>query len=229
MSYHDHFRLTVMGVGAIGLLMLGSQVSEAQRRGGGGGRGGGGSRGGGGMRSGGGGGARAPSTGGARMSGYGGNRTPRDGGGAARTSVNRDFSSPQINRTPTASTTNRDFGAGNRPAPGTAAGDRTRDVGRTGDVNRDRNVNRDVNRDVNRNYDLDYDVDGHWHPVARAAAWTAGAAITAAAIGSIVYSLPPSCTTTYVSTLSYYHCGSAWYQPQFAGTSVTYVVVQDPQ
>jgi hypothetical protein len=101
---------------------------------------------------------------------------------------------------------------------------------RSRDINRNANVNRDINRNVNvnRNWDLDVDVDDHWHPLATAAAVTAGTAITAAAIGSMVYSLPPSCTVTVVNGVSYQHCGSVWYEPQFVGTQVSYVVVSPP-
>lgn len=152
------------------------------------------------------------------MSSGGGSRVSNGSGGAARTSVNRDFNTPSTNRSLTNTTTNR-----NADRQQLQSADANRDVNRT--VNRD--VNRNVN--VNGNYDLDYDVDNHWHPVARAAAFTAGAALTAAAIGSVVYSLPPSCTSTTVSGVTYQQCGSAWYQPQFAGTSVSYVVVSPPQ
>jgi hypothetical protein len=106
--------------------------------------------------------------------------------------------------------------------------DRTpnRDVNRGADRNTNRNVNRDVNR--NGNYDLDYDNDWGWHPVAAAAAVTAGVALTAAAIGSVVYTLPPSCVVTVVGGISYQQCGSTWYQPQYVGTSVSYEVVGPP-
>jgi hypothetical protein len=90
-------------------------------------------------------------------------------------------------------------------------------------VNRNVNVNRDVNVDVDRNYYGDW--DDRWHPVATAAAVTA----TAAVVGSIVRSIPPSCSTVVVNGISYSQCGSTWYQPQYAGTSVQYVVVNPPQ
>ena len=101
---------------------------------------------------------------------------------------------------------------------------------RSRDANRDRKVNRDINRDVdvNRNWDVDVDVDDHWHPFATTAAVTAGAALTAAAIGSVVYSVPASCTVTVVNGISFQHCGSVWYEPQFVGTQVSYVVVSPP-
>ena len=63
-----------------------------------------------------------------------------------------------------------------------------------------------------------------YHPIAAGAAIGAAAAVTAAAIGSVAYSLPPDCA--YVN--SYYQCGSTWYEPQYEGTNVQYVVVNQP-
>ena len=62
------------------------------------------------------------------------------------------------------------------------------------------------------------------HPVATGVA----VATTAAVVGSIIYSLPPSCTTVSVNGLTYQQCGSTWYRPQYVGTSVQYVVVTSP-
>ncbi|MGQ4583615.1 hypothetical protein [Lysobacter sp. F60174L2] len=103
------------------------------------------------------------------------------------------------------------------------------------------NVNRNVNRNSNRNInvdrdinvDVDYDDHDHWndwddHPFATAAAVTAGVAVTSAVIGSIVYSVPPSCVTTVLNGIAYQQCGSTWYQPQYAGTKVQYIVVNPP-
>jgi hypothetical protein len=66
-------------------------------------------------------------------------------------------------------------------------------------------------------------------PVARAAVATAAVVGTAAVIGSVVNSVPPSCTTTMVGNVAYQQCGSTWYRPQYAGSQVTYVVVNPPQ
>jgi hypothetical protein len=101
-----------------------------------------------------------------------------------------------------------------------------------GDINRG-----DYRRDINIDRDVNIDADRHWgadgccyhHPVARAAAVATGAAITAAAIGSVVYSLPASCSSVYVNGVTYEQCSDGWYQPQFTGTSTTYVVVGAPQ
>jgi len=122
----------------------------------------------------------------------------RRGGGSARTSVNH-------------------------PSQG--------NINRNNNVNSNRNVNANINRNVNVN--VHHDVDVHhsyygggccYHPVAVAAAVTA----TAMVVGSIVYSLPPACSVVVMNGLTYQHCGSTWYQPQFVGTSTTYVVVAAP-
>ena len=57
----------------------------------------------------------------------------------------------------------------------------------------------------------------------------ATAAITSAVIGSMVYSLPPQCQTVVVNGIGYSNCGGTWYQPQYVGTSVQYVVVAPMQ
>jgi hypothetical protein len=113
----------------------------------------------------------------------------------------------------------------------------TRDVNR--DISRDHNVN--VNHDVNINHHVDvhhHDHD-HWddwddsgwddHPFATAAAVTAGVAVTSAIIGSIVYSVPPSCVQVIVNNMAYQQCGNTWYLPQYSGTTVQYVVVTPPR
>jgi hypothetical protein len=135
------------------------------------------------------------------MADAGGQRGAR---GAARTSVNR---SPNVNR--------------------------SANINRSVDINRNVDVNRNVNRDIDFDRDIDIDVDRNYgggygccyHPVARATA----AVATAAAIGSVVNSLPASCQTVSVNGFTYQQCGSTWYQPRFAGSTVTYVVVNPPQ
>jgi hypothetical protein len=62
------------------------------------------------------------------------------------------------------------------------------------------------------------------HPVAR----TAAVVGTAVVVGSVVRSLPPSCVTTVVGNVTYQQCGSSWYRPAYAGTSVSYTVVAPP-
>ena len=56
----------------------------------------------------------------------------------------------------------------------------------------------------------------------------ATAAATTAALGSTVYALPDACTTVISGDLTYFRCGSTWYQPQYMGSGVAYVVVAPP-
>ena len=91
------------------------------------------------------------------------------------------------------------------------------------------NVNRNVNVNVNNGYRGGYYGGGCcYHPVAAAAAVTATAVVTAAVVGSIVQSVPPSCTSVIVNGLAYQQCGSTWYQPQFAGSTTNYGIVVNP-
>ena len=51
---------------------------------------------------------------------------------------------------------------------------------------------------------------------------------TAAVIGSIVNQPPANCVPVAVNGVTYQQCGSTWYQPQYAGETVQYVVVAPP-
>jgi hypothetical protein len=181
------------------------QPALAQRRGGG--MRGGGSRGGG-FRGGGGGFARAsarPSV--SRAGGFG-------GGGFNRPSAPvRQISNP-----------GRAINNGNVVRNGNAV--RNSNVVRNGNINRNRPIN---NYDVNVGGDWDDRWDGCcYRPLAGAAAVATGAALATAAIGSTVYALPSSCSTTVVNGVTYENCNGVWYQPQFSGTETTYVVVNQP-
>ena len=99
-------------------------------------------------------------------------------------------------------------------------------------VNQNVNVNRNTNVNVNRNVNVDVDYHGAgccYHPVATAVAVGAVAATTAAVVGSIVHTVPPACAVTVINGVTYQNCGGAWYQPQYVGTSVQYVVVTAPR
>jgi hypothetical protein len=111
--------------------------------------------------------------------------------------------------------------------------------------NRDANVNRNVS--LNQNVSVNREVNVHkayygggnyggryyggccYYSAATPAAATARAVATAVVVGSIVNSLPPSCSAIAVSGATYQRCGSAWYQPKFSGPSTTYVVVNAPK
>jgi hypothetical protein len=107
---------------------------------------------------------------------------------------------------------------------------RNTNVNRNTNTNVNRNTNVNVDRDVNvhthRDVDIDIDVDKGWNPVATVAA----VAVTAAVVGSIVNTLPPSgCYPVQIGPTLYQQCGSYWYQPQYYGTTVQYVVVNPPR
>lgn len=111
--------------------------------------------------------------------------------------------------------------------------DRSANFNRNVDVNRNADINRNV--DVNRNADVDVD-RGVWggyggccyHTGVGAAAVATSAAVTAAVVGTRVNTLPVGCTAVVAGGVTYQQCGSVWYQPQFVGTSTTYVVVRAP-
>jgi hypothetical protein len=120
-------------------------------------------------------------------------------------------------------------GGGQRQAPqvnNSRADARTNDV-RSGSVNNVNNVN--VNRnDVNVNRNVNVNVDNGWdrvdHPVAAAAVVGAAIAVTSAAIGSMVATVPAGCVPVNYGGMVYQQCDGTWYQPQ--GTQ--FVVVNPP-
>ncbi|PII15826.1 hypothetical protein CR920_08455 [Stenotrophomonas indicatrix] len=121
----------------------------------------------------------------------------------------------------------------NRPSAHRAsdAGDRrhlqaSRNVNRSREVRRDVNVNVDVDRHERNRWN---DWDDDYHPVATAAAVTATVALTSAVIGSIVNAPPSNCVPVNVNGIAYQQCGSTWYQPQYFGTNIQYVVVNPPR
>jgi hypothetical protein len=121
-------------------------------------------------------------------------------------------------------------GGGNYRSSAQTNVNRNANVNRNVNVNNNVNVNRNVNVNVNNNYHGGGYYGGCcYHPVAVAAAVTATAVVTAAVVGSIVHSVPPSCSSIIVNGLAYQQCGSTWYQPQFSGTTTTYVVVNPPR
>ena len=95
--------------------------------------------------------------------------------------------------------------------------------------NRNTNVNVKSNRNVNVDIDVDNDRHHHHHPVGTAVAVTTAAVVTAAVVGSIVHTSPPSCVPVQIGNAIYQQCGSTWYQPQYAGSSVQYVVITPPR
>lgn len=51
---------------------------------------------------------------------------------------------------------------------------------------------------------------------------------TALVVGTAVSTIPAGCSAVVVNGATYQHCGPTWYQPQYVGTTVQYVVVNPP-
>jgi hypothetical protein len=98
-------------------------------------------------------------------------------------------------------------------------------VNKNVNVNTNQNVNVNVNKNVYVHSSSYYGGSCCYNPAPVAAAVIA----TAIIVGTRVNTLPPACSVVYVNGLTYQHCGSTWYQPQFVGTSTTYVVVTAPR
>jgi hypothetical protein len=104
-------------------------------------------------------------------------------------------------------------------------------------VNRNSGGNNNINRnvDIDRDIDVDIDVDHHYGGCCYHSGWGTAAAVattaivTAAVVGSVVNALPPACQVVIVNGFTYQQCGSTWYQPQLAGGSTTYVVINPPR
>jgi len=112
---------------------------------------------------------------------------------------------------------------------------RNTNINKTNNYNRNTNINHNTNVNVNRHVDVhnDYHGGGYYHDhddgigvggaiAIGVAGMMVGSMITAAA-------LPPSCSSVFVNGISYQQCGSTWYQPQYSGTQVNYIVVNPPR
>jgi hypothetical protein len=76
--------------------------------------------------------------------------------------------------------------------------------------------------------DIDIDVDPDWDPSwGRIKSDRLHPALSTAT-GSVVYALPSACVAAGRLGASYYNCDGVWYEPRFAGVSVTYRVVNPP-
>lgn len=167
---------------------------------------------------------------------------PQRAQGHARASVNRAPapSAQRAQRVNTGNTAQRatQVNAGNRVNAGNKvnSGNRVNAGNTVGNRTNINNSTRNVNIDNSRDVDIDvdgrgrYGYDNHYHPIATAAAVTATVAVTAAVVGSIFTpaQLPTSCVQVIQYNTAYMQCGSTWYQPQYQGSDVTYVVVNAP-
>lgn len=102
-------------------------------------------------------------------------------------------------------------------------------VNQNTNVNRNVNVNQNTNVNVNRNVNVSGGYYGpSYHSGPSVAGVVAATVVTAAVVGTVVRSLPPSCTTVYANGFAYQNCGGTYYQPQYQGSNVTYIVVNQP-
>ena len=175
--------------------------------------------------------------GGARSSGA--SSMSRGGGGARSANMASSSRGGGMSRSGNYSRPSGRASASQLPASGNR-GNVNRGNINTGNINRGNintgNINRGNINNVNVNRDVHVDVDNDWngwggyydHPVARGVAIGAVAGMTAAAIGSRYYALPSGCAPYPYSGLTYYSCGSIWYQPSYQGDTVVYVVVNRP-
>ena len=167
---------------------------------------------------------------------------PQRAQGQARASVNRapPPTAQRAQRVNTGNTAQRanQVNAGNRANAGNRvnSGNRVNAGNTVGNRTNINNSTRNVNIDNSRDVDIDvdgrgrYGYDNHYHPIATAAAVTATVAVTAAVVGSIFTpaQLPTSCVQVIQYNTAYMQCGSTWYQPQYQGSDVTYIVVNAP-
>lgn len=90
------------------------------------------------------------------------------------------------------------------------------------------NVNRPANVNVNVNHGGGYYGGGNYNRGPSVGAVVAATLVTAVVVGAVVTSIPPNCDTLVVNGLAYRNCGGTYYQPQYQGSSVSYVVVNRP-
>lgn len=117
-------------------------------------------------------------------------------------------------------------------------------VNRAGNVNRGSNINRSANfnRNTNANVNINRNVNvnsshhggGYYYHDHNDGIGVGGAiaiGLAGMAVGSMITaaSLPPSCSAAYINGITYQQCGSTWYQPQYSGSQVNYMVVNPPR
>ena len=167
----------------------------------------------------------------------------RRGGGGGRASMSRpsggSFGGASSRQVRSSASSSLNYGGGgrgtqwanasNRPSTGNInSGNRT-NINRgninTGDVN----IDRDVHVDVDGGYGCCGNGDWDYHPVAAGVAIGTAVAVTNAwRVGAYYSTLPTNCVVVYRATVTYYQCGTYWYQPVYSGMSVQYVAVVAP-
>lgn len=120
---------------------------------------------------------------------------------------------------------------------------RNANINRNANVNRNTNINRNANVNVNRNANVNvhrnvnvhggygYHGGGYYHDDGIGVGGAIAIGVAGMAIGSMITAaaLPPSCSTVSINGITYQQCGSTWYQPQYSGSQVNYIVVNPPR
>lgn len=115
---------------------------------------------------------------------------------------------------------------------------RNKIANRRDNINRNININRNTNVNINRDVNVrrygrhGYHGDYHYRNddgIGVGAAIAIG--VAGLAVGSMITaaSLPPSCQMVGVNGMTYQRCGNTWYQPQYSGSQVNYIVINPPQ
>lgn len=144
------------------------------------------------------------------------------GSGAPRASSVRSSASANVNRVGNSNISGRTNA--NRPNAGgnTNVGNGNRTNINTGDVN----ISRDVDIDVDNGWGCCNNGWGGFYAGAVVGATVATA--SAWRLGAYYSTLPSNCMLVYRGTVTYYQCGTYWYQPTYSGMTVTYVAVKAP-
>ncbi len=86
---------------------------------------------------------------------------------------------------------------------------------------------------VNRNVNVHggYYGGGYYHNDGIGVGGAIAIGVAGMAVGSMITaaSLPRSCSMVGINGITYQQCGSTWYQPQYSGSQVNYIVVNPPR
>jgi len=84
-----------------------------------------------------------------------------------------------------------------------------------------------VNVNVNKRY---YGGGGHRHYNHYNAGAFAAGLVVGTTLSAVAYrsAYPSGCVITYVGNVSYYHCGTTWYQRSYGSGGDTYIVINNP-
>lgn len=107
-------------------------------------------------------------------------------------------------------------------------------INRNNNINRNTNINHNTNVNVNRHVDVHNDYHGgyyHDHDDGIGVGGAIAIGVAGMVVGSMITAaaLPPSCSMVAINGITYQQCGNTWYQPQYSGSQVNYIVVNPPR